>query len=94
MAFVNASTQFGNIAGSYACPFLFHRASVADATVVAHGQIRMAKIMGSDLQSLLRDLHFSQRALHSNVLYLQASSCQPEQTNGEAGILRRQEYRL
>lgn len=63
LAFVNAFSQLGNIVGS--CVFFSYLLCRLQSA-----QIRMAKIVGSNLQSLLRDLHCDQRALYCNVLHL------------------------
>lgn len=54
------------------------------------GQIRVAKDLGSDLYPLLPDLHFDERALHSDVHRLQTGAFPREQTSGAARELVRQ----
>ena len=44
----------------------------------------MAKVLGPDLLPLLRDLHFDERALHSDVHRLQTSAIPREQASGAA----------
>ena len=44
----------------------------------------MAKVLGPDLLPLLRDLHFDERALHSDVHRLQTSAFPREQASGTA----------
>jgi hypothetical protein len=50
-------------------------------------QIHVAKVLGSYVYSLLRHLHFNERALSSYVLHLQTNARQPEQVFGAARVL-------
>jgi hypothetical protein len=75
LAFINGFSQLGSIAGS--CVFaLSSGTSVIDSYF--DEQLYVAKILGSDLYSLLRDLHLDERALYSYVSYLQTGTRQPQ----------------
>jgi hypothetical protein len=75
LAFVNAFSQLGNIGGSCVFHIIFDT-SVGDCCF--DEQIRVAKVLGSDVYSLLRHLHFNQRALYRYVPHLQTGARQPE----------------
>jgi hypothetical protein len=50
-------------------------------------QIRVAKVLGSDVYLLLRHLHFNERAWYHYVSHLQTGARQPEQASGSTRVL-------
>ena len=89
LAFINAFSQLGNIAGSWVSHVVLrHRGWLT--RVLSPGQICVAKVLGSFVFPLLRDLLFCECALHSNVHRLQTSAFPREQASGAARDLVRQ----
>jgi hypothetical protein len=52
--------------------------------LLKRGQVRVAKVLGSDLCPVLRGLHFDERALHRDVHRFQTSAFPREQAPGAA----------
>ena len=83
LAFINAFSQLGNIAGSWVSHVVLrHRGWLT--RVLSPGQVCVAKVLGSFIFPLLRDLHFGASALHRDVHRLQTSSFPGEQAPGAA----------
>jgi hypothetical protein len=83
LAFVNAFSQLGNIAGSWVSHVILgHLGSLT--AVLSPGQICVAKVLGPELFPVLRGLHFDECALHSDVHRLQTSAFPREQASGAA----------
>ena len=86
LAFINAFSQLGNVAGSWVSCVVCCSPPLA---LILSGQVYMAKVLGSDLCPFVRDLHFDDRALHCHVLHPQAGALQREQRSAGAWVLGR-----
>ena len=83
LAFINAFSQLGSIAGSWVSHVILgHRGWLK--TGLSPVQICVAKILGSFVFPLLRDLYFDACAQHRDVHRLQASAFSREQASGAA----------
>ena len=93
LAFINAFSQLANIGGSWVSHVILgHRGWLT--SVSSPVQICVAKIMGSFVFPLLRDLHFDECALHRDVHRFQTGAFRREQASGATRDLVGQIERL
>jgi hypothetical protein len=84
LAFVNAFSQLGNVGSSYVLRIIF---DILTCDRYFDEQIRVANVLGSYIYSLIRHLHFNERAWYCYVSHLQTGACQPEQASGATRVL-------